>query len=231
MGPTAADGLEVEALLTDHYLASLLAARDRRALDVPADLRVHPDLRQVARRLDAELGRVHPSFHFEERLATQLAARAATMTQDLRAGSPSAERRLRLIPDDGVAPDSALGPPQARQPAPPARPWEPRFRHALGALLMSAVIDRVKAEDDIQLLMPDPLTRSRHDTPRPLLIGGAITSAAVSVAGAYVAWRRGRPVATPMSRAVRAANLSRAPRGRSFLVHVPRWSGHRLGTR
>jgi hypothetical protein len=47
---------------------------------------------------------------------------------------------------------------------------------------------------------------------RPLLIGGALTSAALSVAGAYVAWRRGAgggamgAAAGPMARAVRAAH-------------------------
>jgi hypothetical protein len=42
--------------------------------------------------------------------------------------------------------------------------------------------------------------------PRPLLIGGALTSAALSLAGAYVAWRRGRRPLDPMVRAVRAAH-------------------------
>ncbi len=46
---------------------------------------------------------------------------------------------------------------------------------------------------------------------RPYLIGGAITSAALSLAGAaWVAWRRARPPArTPMARAVRAARHAR----------------------
>ena len=38
---------------------------------------------------------------------------------------------------------------------------------------------------------------------RPLLIGGALTSAALSVAGAYVAWRRGRAAGTFGQAAVR----------------------------
>jgi hypothetical protein len=42
--------------------------------------------------------------------------------------------------------------------------------------------------------------------PRPILIGGALTSAALSVAGAYVAWRRGQEAGGPMARAVRAAH-------------------------
>jgi hypothetical protein len=45
---------------------------------------------------------------------------------------------------------------------------------------------------------------------RPLLIGGALTSAALSLAGAaYVAWRFNRPAAGPMVRAARAVARSR----------------------
>jgi hypothetical protein len=45
---------------------------------------------------------------------------------------------------------------------------------------------------------------------RPLIIGGALTSAALSLAGAaYVAWRLNRPVAGPMVRAARAVARTR----------------------
>ena len=46
---------------------------------------------------------------------------------------------------------------------------------------------------------------------RPLLIGGAaLTSAALSLAGAaWVAWRWRRPVGSPMARAVRAVARGR----------------------
>jgi hypothetical protein len=47
---------------------------------------------------------------------------------------------------------------------------------------------------------------------RPLLIGGALTSAALSIAGAaFVAWRFGRPgrASTPMARAARAVRDAR----------------------
>lgn len=49
-----------------------------------------------------------------------------------------------------------------------------------------------------------------HGRGRPLLIGGALTSAAISIAGAavYVAWRRARP-STPMARAVRTVGQGR----------------------
>jgi hypothetical protein len=64
----------------------------------------------------------------------------------------------------------------------------------------------------------DPLTdlldRVAMDPPgygrRPLIIGGAITSAALSLAGAaYVAWRLNRPAAGPMVRAARAVARTR----------------------
>jgi hypothetical protein len=45
---------------------------------------------------------------------------------------------------------------------------------------------------------------------RPLLIGGALTSAALSIAGmAYVAWRIRHPQTSPMARAVRAVVRTR----------------------
>jgi hypothetical protein len=45
---------------------------------------------------------------------------------------------------------------------------------------------------------------------RPLLIGGALTSAAISIAGAaYVAWRLNRPPASAMVRAARAVARTR----------------------
>ena len=45
---------------------------------------------------------------------------------------------------------------------------------------------------------------------RPLLVGGALTSAALSIAGAaYVAWRLSHPSAAPMARAVRAVTRAR----------------------
>jgi hypothetical protein len=67
---------------------------------------------------------------------------------------------------------------------------------------------------DAEALIPgeelaDPADLARHDRSRPLLIGGALTSAALSLAGAaIVAWRWSRP-ATPMSRAARAVREAR----------------------
>ncbi len=49
---------------------------------------------------------------------------------------------------------------------------------------------------------------------RPLLFGGAVTSAALGLAGAaFVAWRRTRGAPTdPMARAIRLARAARAAR-------------------
>jgi hypothetical protein len=76
------------------------------------------------------------------------------------------------------------------------------------------------------LAFDDP-TDDRRELPRPLLIGGALTSAAISLAGAaFVAWRLARPgcAASPMARAVRAAHAGavRGPR-RSSATHIGRW--------
>ena len=68
----------------------------------------------------------------------------------------------------------------------------------------------------VPLPMGDPLTDLREDEAppgsgrRPLIIGGALTSAALSLAGAaYVAWRLNRPATGPMVRAARAVARSR----------------------
>jgi hypothetical protein len=97
-----------------------------------------------------------------------------------------------------------------------------RFEEALAARL-AAVAARMgttdAVDDGVGTLLPLP--GSEVDEPfgadawpdrrRPLLIGGALTSAAISVAGAvYVAWRLNRPSAGPMARAARAVARSRA---------------------
>jgi hypothetical protein len=64
-------------------------------------------------------------------------------------------------------------------------------------------------------LGPDATTPGIAALPRPLIIGGALTSAAISLAGAaFVAWRFGRPPLNPMARAVRAAQQARLARSR-----------------
>jgi len=74
---------EVDALVTDRYLDSLLAGRD--AYLQPAH-GIDEAVRLVSRRLAGDLPRFHPSFRFEERLALRLAEAAATMRLPLAAG-------------------------------------------------------------------------------------------------------------------------------------------------
>jgi hypothetical protein len=155
---------EVEALITDRYLDSLLAVRptDGAPLGDPG-MTVGAAVRAVSRRLANDLPRFHPSFRFEEGLALRLAEVAASMRLPVAAGGEG-----QIVP---------------------IRPIEP------GA--------------------PDPLRvagdgEDDHGDPRPLIIGGAVAASAISLAGAWLAWRRRT---SPMARAVRAAHHLRQPGG------------------
>ena len=154
------DAGEIDALVTDRYLETLLAAHARGADGAPA-ASVPPDaIRATAVRLARDLPRLHPSFRFEEALAARLAEVAWRMRAATAAG---AEGLVVSLP----TPTTEDGD--------PADPADPRF----------------------------PLGR-------PLIIGGALTSAALSLAGAaYVAWRLNRPAAGPMARAARAVARTR----------------------
>lgn len=72
---------EIEALVTDRYLDSLLGDRDAPTPTAALDEAV----RAVSRRLAGDLPRFHPSFRFEERLAVRLAEAAASMRLPLAA--------------------------------------------------------------------------------------------------------------------------------------------------
>lgn len=164
------DGSEVEALLTDLYLESVLARAGTG--DGPADSRLDPAIRLVSDRLRHDLVRVHPSFRFEERLAARLAEAAAGLRVSAAAGGEAA---IIPIGTRRVAEDPPLD-------------FDP------------FALEETDEDDD------------RHEIARPLLIGGALTSAAISIAGAaFVAWRRTRPVrgGSPMVRAARAVRQAR----------------------
>jgi hypothetical protein len=171
------DGTEVEALLTDLYLESVLA---RIGTDLgPGDASLDPALRAASDRLRRDLVRVHPSFRFEERLATRLAETAAMLRMPTAVGAEAS-----VIP---------IG----RSAAGQGRP------------------------DGFDPLAFDDPDDERRELPRPLLIGGALTSAALSLAGAaFVAWRWARPArsASPMVRAARAVR-----QGRISPAHVGRF--------
>lgn len=152
--PRTAD--EIEALVVDRYLESLLS---RRPIDTSG---VPPELEWTARRLTGALPRFHPSFRFEEALAGRLASVARAHQQAEGVGSVVAfPRRSDRI---GATPATSV-------------PGSPVATTVLG---------------------------------RPALIGGVLTSAALSVAGAaYVAWRRSRPADEAMARAIRAVARAR----------------------
>ena len=103
-----------------------------------------------------------------------------------------------------------------------------RFEEALAARLAD-VATRMRlpvAAGAEGLIVPLPVAEPRSDHPddladalegavsgrvrRPLIIGGALTSAALSLAGAaYVAWRLNRPSVSPMVRAAREVARTR----------------------
>jgi len=156
------DDGEIEALITDRYLDSLLAAQPVGVLEPlgDPDLPVGAAVRAVSQRLAHDLPRFHPSFRFEERLALRLAEVAAAMRLPVAAGGGGAIVPLhRVLP---VAPDPL----------------------------------RVVGDDD----------QDERTDGRPLLIGGAVAASALSLAGAWLAWRRRT---SPMARAIRSAHALR----------------------
>lgn len=162
------DATEIDALITDRYLETLLAARAAGADVAPAPAELDPAVRALAERLSLGLPRFHPSFRFEEALAARLASVALARRTPLAAG---AEGTMVALPPGSSG---------------------PLDDEELAAYLAAGPLDE------------DP------DLVRPLLIGGALTSAAISLAGAaYVAWRWRRPATGPMARAVRAVARSR----------------------
>jgi hypothetical protein len=151
---------EIEALITDRYLDSLLAIQPASVLEPlgDPDLPVGAAVRAVSRRLTTDLPRFHPSFRFEERLAVRLAELAASMRLPVAAGGGGQPMPIRHIPT--ATPDPL------------------------------AVIDGDLDDRD----------------PRPFLLGGAVAASALSLAGAWLAWRRRT---SPMARAIRAAHAMR----------------------
>jgi hypothetical protein len=168
------EGSEVEALLADRYLDSVLA---RDGIDFgPADSELDPGLRGALDRLRRDLVRVHPSFRFEERLAARLAEAAMALRMPAAAGA-----------EGGVVPFRSSS-------------------HELPPFAFDPLADADPEND-------------RRELARPLLIGGALASAGLSLAGAaLVAWRLARPgrsgAMARAARAVREARLAAAMTGR-----------------
>jgi hypothetical protein len=169
------EGSEVEALLTDRYLERVLARATGGPSSGPVDPLLDPVLRDAAEQLRRDLVRVHPSFRFEERLASRLADAAAAMRMP-----------------------AAVG--------------------AEGGIVQIGAVGGSRDRDDTAYLFGADGDLERRELSRPLLIGGALTSAAISLAGAaWVAWRRGRPTRgsamVRAARAVREARLAAAHAG------------------
>jgi hypothetical protein len=163
------NGGEIEALITDRYLDSLLAVQPGPSLvldggPLGADDSLGAAVRAVSRRLATDLPRFHPSFRFEERLALRLAEVAASMRLPLAAGAEGSVVPIRELRPGGPDPIRGAG------------------------------------DDD----------EADRGDPRPLLIGGAVAASALSLAGAWLAWRRRT---SPMARAIRAAHSMRQPGG------------------
>jgi hypothetical protein len=165
--PGTRDGTEIDALVTDRYLETLLAAHATGGDLAPAPIDLDPGVRAVAERLSRTLPRLHPSFRFEEALALRLTAAALARRAPQAAGA------------EGVVVAMPAG-----------------TGGALDDPTLAAYLDGASLDDDPDL--------------RPLLIGGALTSAALSLAGAaFVAWRFRQSGATPMARAIRAVARQR----------------------
>ena len=148
---------EVEALITDRYLDSLLAVQPRPdALLGDPSSDVGAAVRAISRRLSTDLPRFHPSFRFEERLALRLAEVAASMRLPMAASGGGA-----VVPFRG----------------------------------------RPTGSSDPLVVLEDEERPGRQ-----MLIGGAVAASALSLAGAWLAWRRRT---SPMARAIRAAHQLR----------------------
>ena len=85
-----------------------------------------------------------------------------------------------------------------------------RFEEELAARLQAAAAGRLGRVIEFPgERLVDPAAIDERVV-RPVVIGGVLTSAALSLAGAaYVAWRRNRPPGHAMTRAVRAVARSR----------------------
>ena len=94
------DAAEIEALIADRYLESLLTAHGSGADATPAPAELDPRMRAVADRLARDLPRLHPSFRFEEALAARLAGAGLARTLPVAAGGEGSVVSMRLPADD-----------------------------------------------------------------------------------------------------------------------------------
>ena len=196
-----------DARRTERYLDGLMAADDRRAAGAPADADLDPDVRFAARELRSGLTRVHPSFRFEDALASRLSAGA----DRLRAGLPI-EELAPAAPAGIVEPFRnvsirAAADVDAAVAAGPA---------GLAAAATTAAAVHSRAIWPAAALRRLPEMAARPS--RPLIVGGVgvgVASAALSIGAVYVAWRYSHPGSGRMGRAARAAHGRTGPSNQS----------------
>ncbi len=197
-----------DALVTDRYLDALLAAVERRADGPPADATLDPGVQDAARVLARSLVRVHPSFRFEERLASRLAGLAAS--QASRAAGPPA-RASAGAPGGSLlafpsATASAVAGSRAAVAGSRSRPRAASDPVGADPLLDAILRGDLDPSDAAAVERAARLPGSR----RPLIGGVAITSAAISLVGvAWVAWRAAHPAGGTITRMARTDHLRR----------------------
>jgi hypothetical protein len=178
------------AQCTERYLEQLMSADERHAPQVPVDLELDPSVRLATRQLRADLMRVHPSFRFEEGLATRLAMAAAR----LQAGLPI-DPEVTIPAPAQVISLRPQATPSAAQPA---------------ALRVVSAVPAARSAASGGWKLPSFASKP----PRPLIVGGVgVASAALSIGAVYIAWRWTHPSPGPMARAARAAHANRSPGG------------------
>jgi len=182
-----------DSLRTERYVNDLMAAAGRRADAVPADPDLDPGVIAAARRLRADLTRVHPSFRFEEALSERLAEAAARLRAGLPAPATGVSAALAPVQPATLTAFPSPGPIADRDTAAPVSQWR--------AILPPAAFRRI----------PEVAPRPS----RPFIVGGVgVASAAISIGAVYVAWRHSRPTSGRMGKAAKAAHSRSAGSGR-----------------
>jgi hypothetical protein len=177
-----------------------MAADERRASDFPVDVEVDPSVRFAARELRASLTRVHPSFRFEEALATRLAAGAARQQSGLPLEAAAAQAGPGTVAQFRGNAGIESG----------ATPLAPATLPAVA----TATPDHARMTSRAAALRRLP-EMAAHPS-RPMIVGGVgVASAAISLGAVYVAWRHSHPAAGRMGRAARAAHSRTAHSGRN----------------
>jgi hypothetical protein len=175
-GPTTRPGTrpsDVDALVLDRYLDALLSGSDPATSPAGDGGAPQTELREIADLVRRSFVRVHPSFRFEEQLSARLATLAAGRSSGSGLGAVIPWRAARAARD-------------ARMHA--------RFADA-GPAAAEHDVELAAVETDRPADLPGSPGARRSSAVRPLLIGGAITSAAVSLAG--VAWVARRVIRAP----------------------------------